>query len=346
MVERGSGPGGGPGAGRVEEYLDHVGSHDLGAARALALSGLASGADLVRVIEELLVPAMAEVGARWYDGRWNAAQEHVASGITENVLSAATVRARTRRRPAGAPTAVMACPGGEAHVLPARFAAELLVESGVDVIVLGLPVPVRDLAAFLTESRPCALILSCTEPLALPGARDAIAAAHRVGVPVLVGGAGFGPDGRWGRAVGADAWARRPDEATAPLRAWRDESPAFAELGPVDAEVAALHRLRDSFVDHVLHTLVYRVPAVGRYGGQQVQRAHSDVKLVIAALSSALLVKDDRLFTERVAWTRGLPETRRARAIVLDESLTVIAEELGHGFPGAHRMLAAVVSHA
>jgi len=325
---------------RVSAYLDLVAARDLTGARALVMAELLPDGDgLTRLIDRLLVPAMAEVGERWYQGRWNAVQEHVASGVTERALSAASVRARSRRPAADAPTVVVACPRGEGHLLPARFLAELLLEAGADVIVLGPPLPDRDLAAYLAETRPTALVLSCTEPLALPGVRDAIAASHSAQVPVLTGGAGLGPDERRARALGADGWAATAQEAMGALLEWREQPPALAVAEAEDREVSALRRLRDSFVDDVLGMLMQRVDPVGAHGAREREQARSDLKLVISSLSCALLVDDDRLFTAFVAWSRGLLAARGINGGVIDESLAVVNDVLGPGFPASHRLL-------
>ena len=269
-----SGPATGTEGGRVQEYLDLTAAHDVGGARALVLSELEAGGDSVgRVIDDLLVPAMAEVGARWYDGRWSAAQEHVACGITERALVAVSVRVRSRRPEADAPTVVVGCPRGEAHVLPARFTSELLSEAGADVIVLGLPVPDEDLADYLSESRPTALVLSCTEPRALVGVRDAVAAAHRVGCPVLVGGAGLGPDDQRARALGADGWAGGVGQAVAVLRRWRLQPPELAPAPQEDREVVALQRLHDSFIEDAFAELSRRVESLGATANDRWNRS-------------------------------------------------------------------------
>lgn len=330
---------------RVAEYLDLVAARDLRGARALLLSQVSARGDgLVTAIDEVLVPAMAEVGARWYDGRWNAAQEHVASGITDSALSVASVRVRRRRPPPEAPHVVVACPRGEDHVLPARFAAELLAATGVDVITLGPAVPEKDLARFLAETRPVTLLLSCTEPLALPGVRDATTAAHAVGIPVLAGGAGMGPDERRARAVGADGWAPSTADAARVLHAWRAQPPALTPRPRDDREVAALRRLRDSFFDDVLATLSQRDPAVRDYHERARERARADLRLIAHSLSCALLGADDELFTRYVVWSRGLLSRRGVDEYVIRESLVLFDDSLGPGFPGAHRLLAAALA--
>ena len=313
----------------VGEYLDRVAAHDVVGARTLVLTELATDDGLSVLIDEILVPAMAEVGDRWYDGRWSPAQEHVASGITESTLSAASVRTRRRRPTADAPTAVLVCPRGEDHVLPARFAGELLVEAGADVIVVGLPVPDRDLAQFLVETRPSALVVSCTEPLALPGVRAAVAAAHRVGVAALVGGAGLGPDAHRAAAVGADGWAPRAEDAVRLLRIWRAQPPVLATARPEDPEVAVLRDLPAGFVGDALDP--------------EADHARAAVDKVLRALACSLLGDDERLVGQTVAWIRGLFDARGIPIALLDEALAATVNALGdRGLPHARALLAAV----
>ncbi len=112
---------------------------------------------------------------------------------------------------------VVACAEGDVHSLAARMIAAHLVFLGWRVNFLGPSQPADDLGAYLQANPPEALVLSCTLPAALPGARASIRAAHAAGVPVLAGGRGFGADGRRARALGADAWTADPREIDAIL---------------------------------------------------------------------------------------------------------------------------------
>ena len=71
-----------------------------------------------------------------------------------------------------------------------------------------------------------------------------------------------------------------------------------------------------------------------------MEQVHGDLRLIVASLSCALLVQDDRLFSDFVRWNRGLDRARGNQDAVTEETLTVIDEALGAGFAGAHRMLA------
>ncbi|WP_233605807.1 B12-binding domain-containing protein [Micromonospora sp. Llam0] len=61
-------------------------------------------------------------------------------------------------------------------------------------------------------------------PMRLPQAHHTIQACQRADVPVLVGGRGFGPDGRWARAMGVgwapDARAARRTCSPSPAVTW------------------------------------------------------------------------------------------------------------------------------
>jgi methanogenic corrinoid protein MtbC1 len=322
----------------IDHYLALAATRELRAARELVMGQLGeSGRGLGVVIETLLVPAMTETGARWYDGRWNAAQECLASGLTDSVLSAASVRARMRPPPL-APTVVLMPPAGDDHQLPARLGGELLAEAGADVIALSVPPPDRDLVSFLADVRPSALMVTCTWPMALPGVRDAAVLAHRAGVPVMVGGAGLGPDDRRARALGADAWAPTALDALPLLRAWREHLPSLATAPPPDHEVGALNRLPAEAYTRAVDELARRGHQVATAG--EAAQVRADLRLTVDALASAVLSGDDRLFTEFLDWTRGLLAARRVSAAALPDGLAALRGVLGPEFPVSHRLLA------
>ena len=206
--------------------------------------------------------------------------------------------------------------------------------------MLGLPVPDEDLADYLSESRPTALVLSCTEPLALVGVRDAVAAAHRVGCPVLVGGAGLGPDDRRARALGADGWAGGVGQAVAVLRRWRLNRPSSLPPRRRTERSSRCNGCMTRSSKTRSRSFSRRVESLRRYGQRQVEQVHGDLRLIVALLSCALLVQDDRLFSDFVRWNRGLDRARGSQDAVTEETLRVIDEALGAGFAGAHRMLA------
>jgi methanogenic corrinoid protein MtbC1 len=327
---------------RVRRFLELAAAREVRAARELVLEYLAeSGDDMVALIQQLLAPAMVETGARWYDGRWNAAQEHLASGLTDGVLSAASVRLRRGRPPVGAPSVVLACPRGEDHLLAARFAGELFAELGVDVITLGPPLPDPDLHAFLAAVRPDALVVSCTWPLALHGVRDLVVVAHRAGVPVLVGGAALGADDRRAEAIGADGWAPELADSLPLLRAWSARRPNTLASPRPNTEAEALRRLPSSVLEDAVIQLPEQQRELLTYDAEPAYLL-PNVRQVVGALSTANLVEDDKVFLDFVDWARGLLTQRGYDDRSVRARLTAVETALAAGYPHARRLLEAV----
>ena len=127
----------------------------------------------------------------------------------------------------------MACVDGEWHALPARLLAETLTLRGFRVDYLGAQVPAPHLIAHLHRTAPDAVALSSSIPTRLPTAHATITACQAAGVPVIVGGAAFGPDGRYARLLGAQAWA--PDARAAATRLAGSPLPRPTDLHqPID----------------------------------------------------------------------------------------------------------------
>src|SRR3954469_5223048 len=149
------------------------------------------GVPISGIVEEVLGPAQVEVGRRWETGSWSVAQEHTATGITEVALQSAVLASR-EQPVAGDVSLVLACAEGEWHALSARMAGDVLRARGVNVTYVGASLPVEALGEYLELTSPTALGLSCSTAMTLVGARESIAEAHRVNVPVIVAGAAFG----------------------------------------------------------------------------------------------------------------------------------------------------------
>ncbi|WP_407664872.1 cobalamin B12-binding domain-containing protein, partial [Micromonospora tarensis] len=193
-------------------YLDCLADADEYAAAELAIGLLDAGVPAERVLLDLVAPAQAEVGERWARNEWSVAQEHAATHISEQVVAA--VAAHARPRPTGG-RVVVACMDGEWHALPPRLVAEVLRLRGWQVTFLGASVPAAHLVSYLHRYDAHAVALACALPMRLPHAHRMIEACRRSDVPVVVGGRGFGADGRWARRLGV---------------AWAPDAPAAAEL--------------------------------------------------------------------------------------------------------------------
>ncbi|WP_433319224.1 cobalamin B12-binding domain-containing protein [Micromonospora sp. CA-269861] len=318
-------------------YLDHLADADQYAATDLAIGLLDAGVPAERVLLDLVAPAQAEVGERWARNEWSVAQEHAATHISEQVVAA--VSAHVTARPTGG-RVVVACMDGEWHALPPRLVAEVLRLRGWQVTFLGASVPAAHLVSYLHRYDAHAVALACALPMRLPYAHRMIEACRRSDVPVVVGGRGFGADGRWASRLGV-AWA--PDapsaaELIADERALRGvPSARLAHLA--DDEYASLVRRRGELIDSALAELRERVPAARAYTAAQLDATVSDLGHIVDFLAAAVYVDDASLFTEFVEWLTGILGSRGVPVAAIVLPLEHYAAAL-RDFPRAARALA------
>jgi excisionase family DNA binding protein len=147
---------------------------------------LDSGVSLTAVVQEVLGPAMAEVGARWEAGTLDIAIEHRASAMVGRVLGEHFPRPRGRRRG----RAVVAAVSGDRHSLPVTMAAVALAEDQWHVEVLGADLPVEELERFVDRRPVDLVVITVTEPSTSEQARHVGARLDESGVPALCGAPG------------------------------------------------------------------------------------------------------------------------------------------------------------
>ncbi|MEU7956978.1 MULTISPECIES: cobalamin B12-binding domain-containing protein [Micromonospora] len=298
---------------------------------------LDAGVPAERVLLDLVAPAQTEVGERWARNEWSVAQEHAATHISERAVAAIAGYADPR------PTRgriVVACMDGEWHALPPRLVAEVLRLRGWQVTFLGASVPAAHLVSYLHRHDAHAVALACALPMRLPQAHRMIEACRRSDVPVVVGGRGFGVDGRWARRLGV-AWA--PDapgaaDLVADERALRRVPPAdLSHLA--DDEYASLLKRRGELIDSAVADLRTRMPSVADYTPAQWDATTSDLGYTVDFLAAAVYVDDAELFTDFVTWLVAILTSRGVPA-------GSVAATLGHygrvlrDFPRAARFLA------
>uniref|UniRef100_UPI0030FD20F4 Cobalamin-binding protein n=2 Tax=Saccharothrix syringae TaxID=103733 RepID=UPI0030FD20F4 len=335
-------------AGR-EELMAALAEGDEHAAVDLAMRLLDGGVPADVVLLELVADAQVEIGVLWQANRWSVAQEHAATAISERVIAAVGDRA------AAAPTrghVVVACLDGEWHALPARIVAEVLRGRGWRVTFLGASVPAAHLVPYLEEHGPDAVALSCTLPRGLPRADQVVAACRATGTPVLVGGLGFGPDGRWARVLGAGTWA--PTARAAADLLDRPEWPRTALPAPprpADPEYAALRARRAELVDAGLAALHEWFPPLRDYDARRLDATLDDLGDIVDHLAASVYVDDPELFGEFVTWTAEVLAARGVSPASVEVALEAIARVLDdhprtrHHLDHGRRALAAHLEH-
>lgn len=106
--------------------------------RAASLLGV------IGFIERVAAPLLRRVGDEWHAGRLTPAQEHMASGILQDIL-VAMMRGFTKRD--GAPRVLVATPTGERHAIGAALVGAAAALHGWNVLYLGADLPSDDIAA-------------------------------------------------------------------------------------------------------------------------------------------------------------------------------------------------------
>jgi methanogenic corrinoid protein MtbC1 len=289
---------------------------------------------------EVLGGVQRRVGTEWAADRISVAEEHAATAIIDRVIAALAHRVPAPPGLPERPRVTVACVDGEWHVLPARLLAEVLTGRGWQVDFLGAHTTTPHLIAHLHATNPAATLLSASLPLHLPSAHTAVTAVQSIGIPVMVGGAAFGADGRYARVIGADAWA--PDaRAAAGLLAdglIRPESTPRQQVDDLphlaDQEYTLIRSNRSALVRQGLADLEARWPGMRAYTEVQRERTAEDLAHIVDFLATALYVDDPELFTGFITWTAEILRARRVPPHSLRTGLDILAGEL-HDFPRA-----------
>ncbi|MFD3790065.1 B12-binding domain-containing protein [Streptomyces cyaneofuscatus] len=329
----------------AEQLWSAVADADEYAATELVLRMLDDGSDPESVLLDVIARVQGRVGEEWAANRISVAQEHAATAINERAVAAVSVHPAARTT-ATRGRITVACVDGEWHALPARLLAEVLKLRGWQVDYLGAQVPTPHLIAHLHNTRADAVALSSSIATRLPTAHAAITACQAVGVPVLVGGAAFGPQGRYATLLGADAWAPDARAAADHLAQGRLPRPEpdhqqFDDLPHLgDQEYTMVDRNSTSLVRTVFTALEDAFPAMRSYSDLQRERTGEDLAHIVKFLATSLYLDDEELFTSFITWTAQILVARGVSAHSLPPALDLLAGEL-KDFPRAARMLQA-----
>jgi methanogenic corrinoid protein MtbC1 len=124
------------------------------------------GLPLAQLFDEVLKPALYEVGHRWAAGSLTVGQEHEISEMTRDLIAELTLRhAQPDPR---LPVVVAACVAGELHDLGLRMVCGLLRQHGWQVHFLGANVPSTFLIETVRIRQPDVVLLSISIAAQLP----------------------------------------------------------------------------------------------------------------------------------------------------------------------------------
>jgi MerR family transcriptional regulator, light-induced transcriptional regulator len=183
--------------GAVAEFQSAALAGDASACVGQLAAHRLRGSTLAEIFDDIVGPALVDIGYKWQSSALNVADEHIGSQAVIDAIA----RAQPLAEPPGEAahtiraTAVVAAVAGEMHDIAARMVACLLRARGYEVLAPLAQTPARDLADLIVRCRASLVALSSTVP------RDpaelveqigmAARAASQSGGRVVVGGKGI-----------------------------------------------------------------------------------------------------------------------------------------------------------
>ena len=149
-----------PAAYHLDKCMDAVRQLDAGLLEERMLQATVT-LSAQSLIEDLLVPFMAQLGQLWHEGSLRPAHEHLASVVVRNVFASLAASHRTT---AGAPELIVATLPGQWHEFGALAATATALSEGWRVTYLGPNLPAEDVAATAQSRRARAVAISLVYP--------------------------------------------------------------------------------------------------------------------------------------------------------------------------------------
>ena len=265
---------------------------------------LDDGVDPLDVVD-VIAAVQKRVGERWQRAEWSVAQEHAATAVATSALE--SVRRISRGVVPERGRIVIACAEHEWHALPAMLVSAALRSRGWHVTLLGASTPTARLNRYLQDLGPDITAVSCSVASGLPHSRAFIEASTTAGIPVLAGGAAFGPDGRRAAALGATAWA--PDARTA-VEVVETLPLVVRGAAPLPSEVTVEHSALVSGHRSVVSTIAEAWTPYSGAGQEDQELLRDIVDQAVHAVGGALLTGDERLLAETSTWVQAVLEAR------------------------------------
>ena len=188
------------------------------AADRLVVEALAAGVPAERLLQDTLVPAMTEVGARFQAGEYFVSEMLVsAQAMKAGLKHLRPLLVSTVTKPIG--TVVIGTVKGDLHDVGKNLVAMLLEGAGFKVVDVGVDVPPARFVGAVSESGADLVALSAlltTTMLNMKAVVEALRANEATrAVKVIIGGAPLSQE--FADKIGADAFA--PDAAAAAVKA-------------------------------------------------------------------------------------------------------------------------------
>ena len=205
--------------------LSHMLNNNYRSCIDLAVESIHSTEDLSRFYQEVMTPALYEVGRLWERGEISAAQEHLATAISMRIMSA--MYGNFVLGDASKGRAVITAAPNEYHEVGARMISDQLEMDGWQVDYLGANAPAADVLTLLRRNAPFMIGFSIVVPFHIEAVGRIIEAIRAdkslENIKVMVGGPAFSLEPELCQKIGADGCAINGEQAVALARKWWEE---------------------------------------------------------------------------------------------------------------------------
>ena len=196
----------------------------------LLRTGLISQPDIIMLYNQLLFPALVDIGTGWQNGTLRVDAEHLATQAIKSALF--RFQSEIHLKEPNGLSAVVSCFEGETHDIAITCIASYLTSEGWKVFHLGQDIPTDDLALFIRAKKPHLVAISANtvedERKFVYGINNKIVpAAKKVGALTIVGGAGI--PGRFSGRLKCDVLSENIADCMAIHKEFIDEQSAVTK---------------------------------------------------------------------------------------------------------------------
>lgn len=159
-------------------------------ARRIVEQALAAGASGAEIFARVLTPAMYRIGERWARAEINAADEHLATAISNRIVGS-VYEALAVEMPTSKERVLIAPVVGDQHVMGLRMIADVLEGAGYETIYMGADTPLAGLIASIARHQPSVVALGATAPWSASRLVETVLAVRTAvpSLPIVLGGA-------------------------------------------------------------------------------------------------------------------------------------------------------------
>ncbi|WP_161488053.1 cobalamin B12-binding domain-containing protein [Sedimentisphaera cyanobacteriorum] len=148
--------------GELTEYVDHLVQGHTSYCQNTVSELLSRGWGVLDIFENLFYPSLVLVGKRWETNELSVAQEHIATCITETLITGLYPKIVQEKRAFSGFKAVVSCIENEHHQVGSKMISYLLELWGLQVLYLGADVPKTDLMILTKTEKPDFILFSIT----------------------------------------------------------------------------------------------------------------------------------------------------------------------------------------